>query len=100
MTKETIKKDVQELVDSLGINAEWKIVNSPIFKLPVRKAEISRSPWYKESRPNYCVCFYYDDKLMECENGLTPEAAVKSIYCWYLNSGFLLGRPYEVEVVV
>lgn len=98
MTKQSIKEGIIARVDNLAKNMWWAIPENKRFGIVERKVEVTQSPWYKPDAPDYCVKFFYGENLMECENGLTLDATIKSVYCWYNNSGFLKGRPMALEM--
>lgn len=49
-------------------------------KMPKRRVEVTPSPWDKPKMRNFTVCGFIGDKLVWCENGLSLDAAVTTVW--------------------
>lgn len=49
-------------------------------RMPARTVEVSPSPWDKPECRNFTVCGFINGKLMFCENGLSIEGAVNTVW--------------------
>lgn len=49
-------------------------------RMPARTVKVTPSPWDKPSNRNYSVCGIINDKMVWCENGLTLDAVVTTVW--------------------
>ena len=88
LTKKSIRENIEAGVVSINSKSWWGFDKNEEPDLPERKIVISRSPWFTKEYPDFCVTYHQAGKLVDCENGVGLDDAVKAVVSWYHKGGF------------